>query len=266
MKPPPPKDWCNTAIVIAVALGLAACGGGDAPVLRGTAATGAPLVDAQVSLVCASGPVLTTRTNTAGDWQLTLSAQRAPCAAQVNADPLANGLRYHALSASTDGGVLNITPLTDLVVTRLIGAEPTAWFATLPPQTLRLYPDSQRIKAAQTQVLDALGLQSIDAINFMGSAFKAKPGHLADDLLTALQAASQQTQTTHASLRTVFASANGQVSADFKSALTNAFFAPAGGGSELMTACNICRFNCQFDIDKWACLATCELLACAGQE
>lgn len=134
MKPQTPKDWCNTAMVIAVALGLAACGGGDAPVLRGTAATGAPLVDAQVSLVCASGPVLTTRTNTAGDWQLTLSAQRAPCAAQVNADPLVNGLRYHALSASTDGGVLNITPLTDLVVTRLIGAEPTAWFATLSPR------------------------------------------------------------------------------------------------------------------------------------
>lgn len=64
----------------------------------------------------------------------------------------------------------------------------------------------------------------------MGSAFKAKPGHLADDLLTALQAASQQTQTTHASLRTVFASANGQVSADFKSALTNAFLRPRAVG------------------------------------
>lgn len=266
MKPHAPKDWRTTAMVIAVSLELAACGGGDAPVLRGTAATGAPLVDAQVSLVCASGPVLTTRTNAAGNWQLTLSAQRAPCAAQVSAGPLAGGLRYHGLSASTDGGVLNITPLTDLVVTRLIGAEPTAWFATLTPQTLRLYPNSQRIRTAQTQVLGALDLQSLDAIDFMGSAFRAEPGQLADDLLTALQVASQQTQTTHASLRTVFASANGQVSVDFKSALTRALSPPLGGGSELMTACNICRFNCKFDANEWACLATCELLACAGQE
>ncbi|MEQ1674940.1 MAG: hypothetical protein ABL865_07915, partial [Candidatus Nitrotoga sp.] len=72
---------------------LASCGvGGDvaqtpgaalnglAPVLRGVAAVGSPIVSGTVSVVCAAGVVPNTTTSTAGAWQVSAAGLTLPCA------------------------------------------------------------------------------------------------------------------------------------------------------------------------------------------
>jgi len=110
---------------------LVACGGGggDAslPVqtLSGQAAVGAALANASLTAKCVTGAALAGTTSADGTFTLTLGGgQTAPCMVQV-----ANGTGFlHGFADAT--GRVNVTPLTDLVVSRALGSDAASAFAS----------------------------------------------------------------------------------------------------------------------------------------
>jgi len=110
---------------------LAGCLGDDtAPTnstIVGLAATGGALANATVSAKCAGGDPLSTRTGSDGTFTLGLSGRQGqfvPCIVQVS-----NGtVTLH--SFALDQGNLNVTPLSDLVITKALGSDAAAAFAS----------------------------------------------------------------------------------------------------------------------------------------
>lgn len=106
---------------------LAACGGdtSSSPQISGLAATGAAFANASVTLKCASGAPVTGTTGADGMFTIPLSGgQTAPCLIQVTKD----AVTLH--SFATGYGRVNVTPITDLVVTNALGSDPAAAFAS----------------------------------------------------------------------------------------------------------------------------------------
>lgn len=118
---------------------LVACGGGDstpnvigpvAPIpfgatLNGVAATGAAFSNAALVAKCATGAPVTGTTAANGTFIMVLTGgQTAPCMLQATKA----GVSLYSFAETI--GLVNITPLTDLAVTRAIGADPTALFAS----------------------------------------------------------------------------------------------------------------------------------------
>ena len=119
---------------------LTACGAGDNepvitrpaatgadnnyPVITGLAATGAAMAGATVTAKCASGPTMTGTTAADGTFTLAMSnAKETPCMLQVS-----NGTTtLHSIA--TDTGRTNVTPLSDLAVTKALGSDAAAAFA-----------------------------------------------------------------------------------------------------------------------------------------
>jgi hypothetical protein len=116
---------------LGVATMLVACGGdgggnSDAPAnptITGLAATGGALASATVTAHCTSGPSVTGTTGAGGTFSLELGGgQTFPCLLQVsNATATLHGFAAVA-------GRINITPLTDLVITRALGSDAAAAF------------------------------------------------------------------------------------------------------------------------------------------
>lgn len=191
-----------TAMTIAAAAVLAACGGGGgsdnvAPppnpiTLGGTAAVGFPIVGAVVKVTCASGAALTSQpTSNVGAWQVALSGHTFPCAAQVSGgtiNRITNTTVYHALGLTS--GILNITPLTDLVVANAAqSATPSAWFTALNSGTFAQI-NATAVTNAVNLLIRILGLAQLGtSINPMTSSFTPAAGNVMDDTLTALSTA-----------------------------------------------------------------------------
>ncbi len=175
-----------TGVLLASTL-LCACGGGDlhsSNLLSGTAATGAPLVGATVRLRCVGGSMFQTSTNVSGLWQITVTGQPLPCAVQASegsVNDLPNTTIYHSVALSF--GVTNITPLTDLVLARMLGAAPQAWFDR---------PDFAQVSNATVQsALDAvsagLGLtKALRQANPLTAPFVADSNDYLDVVLSAM--------------------------------------------------------------------------------
>ena len=105
---------------------LVACGGGTSyQSITGLAATGAALAGAAVTGKCGSGSTLTGMTNAEGEFRLVLSnGQTMPCMLQV----VKGDTTMHSIAL--DSGRNNVTPLSDLVVTKALGSDPAAAFAS----------------------------------------------------------------------------------------------------------------------------------------
>ncbi len=201
-------------IVIAAVAGLSGllsgCGGGDnvAPsvasaTLGGTAAVGFPIVGGAVTLKCAGGSNLTTTTDATGAWSVTPSGQTLPCAVQV-ANGTINGVANTSLyqSLATSFGVVNVSPLTDLLFANLFGsATPGTLFGTLTPTQIAAITPAQ-ITTALTNLRAALQLTALNNINPITLAFNATPGVLTDDILSALRTAIANAGITYQSLLT----------------------------------------------------------------
>lgn len=187
----------NLLLVVSTAatLGLAGCGGSDDPApapivstLSGTAAVGAPIVGGTVNVTCAAGSALSpTSTNNTGGWQMTLSGQTLPCAIQV-ANGTVNGLAqsspFHSIALTL--GVINITPLTDLVVANLSGKAPSAWFGGINGTTLQAI-NPTAVNTALSNIITALGLTTaLNGNNPLTTAFSPVNGNRLDDILKAL--------------------------------------------------------------------------------
>jgi len=205
-----PLRTLATGLAVAVVLALSACGGGldpvatmPAPTLSGTAAVGYPIIGALVHVTCASGaPIVSQPTTATGAWIVSLTGQIFPCAAEVSGGTI-NGATsttaYH--SVATAPGVLNVTPLTDLITAILAkSATLSEWFSGLS-----LAAFSQVNAAAINNALDLLQAQLAlaqlgSSINPMTTVFVPAPGNVMDDTLTALANALLNASLTHASL------------------------------------------------------------------
>jgi len=126
----------KTALILVfcvAALTLAACGGsGDGgstklppnPTITGLAATGGALANAAVTAKCASGPSVSGNTGADGSFSLELAAgQTVPCLLQA----IKGKVTLHGFAAVA--GHINVTPLTDLVISRALGSDAVSVFA-----------------------------------------------------------------------------------------------------------------------------------------
>lgn len=132
---------------LVLTLSLAACGGGGGggdsgnppattpPTLRGVAATGAPLVNAQITVVDGQGKSVGTATTHAaeGTYSLTLTATSpaAPLFIQARGLDAAGTMQVlHGTVPTISAAMVgHVTPLTNAVVALALGTEPAPVFA-----------------------------------------------------------------------------------------------------------------------------------------
>ncbi len=213
------------ALLVAT-IGLAACGGGDAPTstapvtapppavtsvtLSGVAAVGDPVVGATVRAQCANGAsAASLPTSTSGAWTIAVAAAALPCGLQVSGGTVAgaaNTLVLHAIAVAA--GITNITPLTDLAIARAAGRTPSEWFAALgtTPAGARLDPHT-----ATTQLLAALAaagytMPAGSGFDPFTATFEARTGDAYDNLLDTLRIAMARDSRTYGDLLVQFVS------------------------------------------------------------
>lgn len=186
------------ALSIIAAATLAACGGGGSSdggtsSITGTAAVGAPLPNAQVTLKDANGKVLTTTADANGAYTFAnVIGVVAPL--MVQATGTAGGVTYtlHSalmtMPAAGVSGVLNVTPATEATVAQALSADPATTFAapasikTMDPA--KLAAAKEKMTAALGDVLSALGLDKTK-VDLFTTAFTANNAGL-DKLLDAI--------------------------------------------------------------------------------
>lgn len=223
------RYWLSVALAAAT---LAACGGGGGtpagPTLGGTAAVGAPIVGGTVKVTCAGGSALQTLTSSAGTWSVSMSGRTLPCAVQVSGGTIggvANGDFYHSIALAL--GTVNITPLTDLVVARLLGSAPQTWFSS--PSFTGVGADA--LQTALDAVKTALGLGStLGNNNPLTTSFQAVNGNVLDDILEAYRAALAALTAAHADLLAAAMAADFSSYTGFAAAFQTAYAGLGGGG------------------------------------
>lgn len=171
-------------------------GGGDSPAasttLSGTAAVGAPIVGATVTVKCAAGTALSNipSTSATGAWTVTLSGQTLPCAVSVSGgtvNGVANTTAYQSIANSL--GTVNVTPLTSLLVANLAGTStPDTWFTGLTPAQLSAITTTQ-VSTSLANLRTALNLTALNTIDPITLPFNPASGVVMDDILTALGSA-----------------------------------------------------------------------------
>src|SRR5487761_2294859 len=130
---------CRFIVLCAATLTLASCGGGGGggvggsyssmpsanPMITGLAATGAALAGASVNAKCTSGPPVSGTTGADGTFSLELAGGQAlPCMVQV----VKGTVTLHGFAAVA--GHINVTPLTDLIISNALGSDAAAAFAS----------------------------------------------------------------------------------------------------------------------------------------
>lgn len=191
----------------ALTLLLAACGGGGGggdsgstttpatpPTLRGIAATGAPLVNAQVSVVDGQGKAVGTATTHAADGSYTITLSVTPAAPlfiQARGLDAAGTMQvlHSAVPTVSAAMVGHVTPLSNAVVALALGTEPAPVFADAANSANRLTQLATAAPAAgeflktlvKTQLTD-LKVTDTKALDLLADAgFAANKG--AHDLL-----------------------------------------------------------------------------------
>lgn len=187
----------------AVALMLAGCFGSDSPTptpppapapetdtLTGTAAIGAPLVDAVVTVRCGDSFQDSVITGIDGNYSIVVPRGQLPCMLRVvGGDP-----EITMYSVATTPGRTNITPLTTLATAQamMTGTGETSFSAFFEQGNLDLAPLVAELDDAVTTLLaamDAAGYQLPGDFQPFRGSFSAVPGDLHDDLLEAFGAA-----------------------------------------------------------------------------
>ncbi len=225
-------------LLIAGVLAMTGCGSGSgssspaASTLSGTAAVGSPIVGGTITVSCAAGSALSTTTSSTGDWQVTVSGQTPPCAVQVSGGTIngtLNTTSYHSIASAL--GTVNVTPLTDLIVSNLAGAAtPGTWFGGLNSTALSAINQTQ-IDAALTQLRTALALTPLNTIDPITTTFTATSGNSTDDMLAALNAAMTGASVTYANLLSNASATTFTLPAGLGSALTAAYANTTSGGN-----------------------------------
>ncbi|MEW9899902.1 3-hydroxybutyrate oligomer hydrolase family protein [Chitinivorax sp. PXF-14] len=139
-----------------VSLALAACGGGGGEgdalsgTLGGTAATGAAIAGATIKLKDANGTEHTATTGADGSFSINLDGLHAPLIIEV---ATADGVLLHSLANVGDlKGPVNVNPVTELVVQRVLGANTAAAYQQAAQKALA----QDKLTAADSEVRQAL--------------------------------------------------------------------------------------------------------------
>lgn len=165
---------------IATAVLLAACGGGSgsdpagsrARTLSGTAAAGLPLVGS-VTIKDANGVTRTVSIGGNGAYTIDVSGLSAPFL--LRASGTAGGATYVVHSAATSADVngnINITPLTDLILSNVAGQIATNYFDSGNFGSLnaaQLSAEAAKLKEKLLPVLQAMGVDA--ATDLLRTAF-----------------------------------------------------------------------------------------------
>lgn len=196
------------------ALGLAGCGGGDAPdaasstppaqttapppahttapppepvapaqpvLLSGTVAVGAAVANASISVRCADGNVTSgTASDATGRWSANLSAPAFPCVVKASSGSLPSGVSLHSLALGA--GYVNVTPLTDLVLATAVQADPSTLESASSGALAALV---SKLDAAKQQVLDIFATSGYRQLttDVFTAEFQPVKGDAYDDLL-----------------------------------------------------------------------------------
>lgn len=200
------KTLALNAAALSLPFALVACGGsgdGGAPkppvttptslALSGTAATGAALAGGTVTAKCAAGTTTTAPTGTDGHYTLAVESGALPCVLQATSSDGATTL-YSVAAGSGSSATANITPLTQLVVASLTGADPSTLFTGFGSASAGKITTGDLTKA-QADVAATLSGAGID-IGSLGDlitgaltpATSTAPGNAYDQALDALQA------------------------------------------------------------------------------
>ena len=136
----------SVRIVVAVAIGagMVSCGGDPheaaSVTISGTAARGAMLEDAAVSVRCAAGAGGATA-GSDGAYTATINDARLPCVLKATGT---EGSTFHSIVAGTGSSgsyVANISPLTEMMVAQLAEASPASYY--------NAFGNSSTVSAAQ---------------------------------------------------------------------------------------------------------------------
>lgn len=176
---------CITPLAAAV---LVACGGGgggtsSSATVAGTAATGAAIASGSVTLKCVSGTTSAVTTGTDGSFTVDVSGVTLPCLARVDyKDASGTAQKLHSYVGAT--GTANITPVTDLVVSKLAAGASTTAFDTFDASKVKALTAAQ-VQTAIAAVRTYLAELGVDITNFpadpLGSKFTPAVGSTAGD-------------------------------------------------------------------------------------
>ncbi len=197
---------------ISLPVALAACGGGgsDTPPppptatalkLSGTAAVGAPMAGASVTVSCASGSALVTA-DAKGVYTVSITDGALPCVLTAKS---ADGLiELHSVAAGTGHAdtTSNITPLSELLLAKLAGTDPKTYVASFTSSTAISTADVGAAQTALLQTLTAAGLDVSAVTDIVGGTLSAGTGTGYDGALDKLQTAISTAGTTLGELTT----------------------------------------------------------------
>lgn len=177
---------CITPLAAAV---LVACGGGggggsaSSATVAGTAATGAAIASGTVTLKCVSGTTSAVTTGTDGSFTVDVSGVTLPCLARVDyKDASGTAQKLHSYVGAA--GTANITPVTDLVVSKLATGPSATAFDTFDASKVKALTTTQ-VQTAIAAVRTYLAELGVDITNFpedpLGSKFTPAVGTTAGD-------------------------------------------------------------------------------------
>jgi pimeloyl-ACP methyl ester carboxylesterase len=177
------------AALLATVLVLGACSQGSVDTISGFAATGAAMANASVTARCVAGPEVTGTTDANGLFELNIEGgQKAPCIVRVSG----GGTTLHSFAAGP--GRLNVTPLTELTVSKALGADPSTAFGSFDGTKAQTIGDGlSAAKASIKAQVETLTGQSITGDLFTSTFKVGDPDDVVlDKLNQKLAAAGQQ--------------------------------------------------------------------------
>ena len=159
-----------TLSALSLSLLLAACGGGSSDptptpstTINGVAAAGLPLVGT-VTVKDSLGATRSAAIGSNGSYSIDVNGMTAPFVFRASGS--AGGREYEIHSAATAadvGGVINVTPLTDLVLSNVAGEVAAAYFARNPDAALTATALDAEIAQLRTRLLPVLQAMGVDA-------------------------------------------------------------------------------------------------------
>ncbi|MCG8471405.1 MAG: carboxypeptidase-like regulatory domain-containing protein [Desulfobacterales bacterium] len=142
--------FAGILMIVLPALIFVSCGDDNNPAttqtVQGVAATGAPMANAQVTLVDSKGTRITATTDSQGRYTIQKSGLTPPFAVEVTND---QGETFHALAFAY--GRINITPLTEILTSMMVsGNSPATIMENLANVT------KEQLTQAKSQLVDNL--------------------------------------------------------------------------------------------------------------
>ncbi len=210
-----------TVLALPIVLALAACGGGgdsSAPSggasstpptaaalkLTGVAAVGAPMAQASIRVTCSAGSATATA-DANGVYVVSIADGALPCVLTATSSDSLTEL--HSIAAGTGHAdtTSNITPLSELLVAKLAGADPKSFVNGFTATTAISVAD---VTAAQTGLLRTLAAAGIDTAavtDIVSGTLTAGTGTGYDGVLDKLKTAISAAGTTLGELTTAVA-------------------------------------------------------------